>query len=64
MKPAEPALKKTAPLIASDQMELHPAWQAMIRFCREMGHGEVSCIKIHDGIPIAAEVVTKKIRWS
>lgn len=42
---------------------LHPAWQAMIRFCREMGYGEISCIKIHDGLPISAEVVTKKIRW-
>ena len=42
---------------------LHPAWQAMIRFCREMGYGEIACIKIHDGLPISAEVVTKKIRW-
>jgi len=42
---------------------LHPAWQALIRFCREMGYGEIACIKIHDGLPISAEVVTKKIRW-
>lgn len=42
---------------------LHPAWQAMIRFCREMGYGEIACIKIHDGLPISAEVVTKKVRW-
>ena len=41
----------------------HPAWQAMIRFCREMGYGELACVKIHDGLPISAEVVTKKIRW-
>ena len=42
---------------------LHPAWQAMIRFCREMGYGEIAGVKIHDGLPISAEVVTKKIRW-
>lgn len=43
--------------------ELHPAWQAVIRFCQDMGSGELALIKIHDGIPISAEVVTKKIRW-
>jgi len=42
---------------------LHPAWQAVIRYCREMGYGEIACLKIHDGLPISAEVVTKKIRW-
>ena len=64
MKQAEPALRKTAAQIASVQTVLHPAWQEMIRFCQEMGYGEISCLKIHDGIPVAAEVVTKKIRWS
>ena len=43
--------------------KLHPAWRAMIRFCREMGYGEIACIKIHDGLPISAEIVTRKIRW-
>lgn len=43
--------------------QLHPAWLAMIRFCREIGSGELALIKIHDGIPVSAEVVTKKIRW-
>jgi len=43
--------------------ELHPAWRAMIRFCREMGYGEIACIKIHDGLPVSAEVITRKIRW-
>lgn len=42
---------------------LHPAWQAMIRFCQEMGYGEIACIKIHDGLPVSAEVVIRKIRW-
>jgi hypothetical protein len=46
------------------QADLHPAWQAMIRFCNDLGYGEIAGIKIHDGIPISAEVATKKIRWS
>lgn len=44
-------------------LPLHPAWQALIRFCREIGHGEIERIKIQDGLPVCAEVVTKKIRW-
>jgi len=42
---------------------LHPAWRALIRFCREVGHGEIERIRIQDGLPVSAEVVTKKIRW-
>jgi hypothetical protein len=44
-------------------VSLHPAWQALIRFCRDLGHGEIERIKIQDGVPVSAEVVTKKIRW-
>jgi hypothetical protein len=43
--------------------QLHPGWQAMIQFCRDMGYGEIACIKIYDGVPVSAELVTKKIRW-
>ena len=46
------------------QANLHPAWTAMIRYCRDLGYGEIARIKIHDGVPICAEVATKKIRWS
>jgi len=42
---------------------LHPAWRALIRLCRDMGHGELERIKIQDGLPVSAEVVRKKVRW-
>ena len=45
------------------EISLHPSWRAVIRFCQEMRYGEIACLKIHDGLPISAEVVTKKIRW-
>jgi len=45
------------------ETSIHPNWQAVIRFCKEMGYGEIACLKIHDGLPISAEVVTRKIRW-
>jgi hypothetical protein len=52
-----------SPRPSAHRSELHPAWRAMIRFCQELGYGEIACVKIHDGIPISAEVVTRKIRW-
>lgn len=39
---------------------VYPAWQAMIRFCRERGCGEIACTKTHDGLPISAEVITRR----
>lgn len=47
----------------SSALPLHPAWQALIRFCREVGYGEIERIKIQDGLPVSAEMVTRKIRW-
>jgi len=43
--------------------ELHPAWQELIRFCRDLKYGEIERITIQDGLPVSAEVIKKKIRW-
>ena len=55
----------TGTVAGQDEREvaLHPSWRAVIRFCEEMRYGEIACLKIHDGLPISAEMVTKKIRW-
>lgn len=42
---------------------LHPAWRSLIRFCHDLGFGEIESLKIQDGLPVSAEVVRKKIRW-
>jgi len=42
---------------------LHPAWIAFIRHCREMGFGEISQLKIQDGLPVMAEETTKKVKF-
>lgn len=42
---------------------LHPAWLSLIRFCQDLGFGEIECLKIQDGLPVSADVVRKKIRW-
>jgi hypothetical protein len=42
---------------------LHASWLALIRLCEELQHGEIEKIKIQDGIPVIAEIVTRKIKF-
>ena len=43
---------------------LHPAWVAFVRYCQQMGHGEIERLKIQDGIPVLVEVSRQKIKFS
>jgi len=43
---------------------IHPSWLRLIRYCAEMGHGQIEKLKIQDGLPMAAEVTTKKVKFS
>lgn len=42
---------------------VHPAWLRFMRYCAELGHGEIEKLKIQDGLPMGAEVTTKKIKF-
>ena len=42
---------------------LHPSWISFIRHCRELGFGEISQLKIQDGLPVMAEETTKKMKF-
>ena len=42
---------------------LHPAWMAFIHYCQELGFGEISQLKIQDGLPVMAEETTKKVKF-
>jgi hypothetical protein len=42
---------------------LHPAWQEFVRFCQELGFGEVESLRIQDGLPVLAEVTRKKVKF-
>ena len=42
---------------------LHPAWQRLIQYCEDLGYGEIEKLKVQDGLPMAAEVTTKKIKF-
>lgn len=59
----EPDRRNARDRSSTGVLGVHPAWQALIRFCRDLGHGEIERIKIQDGLPVSAEVVRKKIRW-
>ena len=42
---------------------LHPAWRRLIQYCADLGYGEIEKLKIQDGLPMLAEVTTKKIKF-
>ena len=54
----------TAPNRTGQETSLHPAWRAFVRYCEQMGHGEIERLKIQDGIPVLVEVSRQKIKFS
>ena len=44
-------------------MTIHPAWRSFIRYCAELGYGEIEQLKIQDGLPVLAEITKKKVRF-
>lgn len=40
------------------------AWLAFIRFCRELGHGEIERLSIQNGLPVLAELTKKKVKFT
>lgn len=49
--------------VATHDGRLHPAWKTFVRFCTQLGHGEVERLKIQDGLPVLAEVTKKKVKF-
>jgi len=43
---------------------IHPAWMRLIRYCAELGHGEIEKLKIQDGVPVIANVVREKVKFT
>ena len=43
---------------------LHPAWQAFVHYCQELRYGEIERLSIQDGLPVLAEEVKRKIKFS
>ena len=49
---------------ASGGNGLHPAWTRFIRYCQQLGHGDIECLRIQDGLPMMAEATTRKVRFT
>ena len=45
------------------ERSIHPAWLALIRYCRELRHGELDRLSIQDGVPVIAEHVRHKVKF-
>ncbi len=70
----ENGFTKTATVTAAGSQEhpgnghgstsLHPAWSAFVRYCQELRHGEIECLKIQDGLPVLAEITKKKVKFA
>ena len=43
---------------------VHPAWLRLMRFCSELGHGEIEKLKIQDGVPVIADIVREKVKFT
>ena len=39
-------------------------WSRLIRFCQELGHGEIEKLKIQDGVPVIADIVREKVKFT
>ena len=52
------------PAGSAESAGLHPLWRHFLSFCEELRHGEIERLKIQDGLPVLAEVTTKKIRFT
>jgi len=57
------AVKTTGRETPAFDGRLHPAWLAFIRHCQELGFGEISQLKIQDGLPVMAEETKKKVKF-
>ena len=43
---------------------VHPAWARLMEYCADLGHGEIEKLKIQDGIPVIADVVREKVKFT
>jgi len=46
------------------EVPLPAGWIAFIRYCRELGHGDIEQLRIQDGVPVLAEMTRKKVRFT
>lgn len=59
----QPGEAATAQPAGAAKEEFNGAWLVFIRYCRQLGFGEIERLRIQDGSPVMAEVTTKKVKF-
>ena len=58
------ALNNSLDTLEKKGLTLNRGWERFIAFCQTLGHGEIEKLKVQDGVPMMAETVTKKVKFS
>ncbi len=45
-------------------IRIHHIWYSFIKYCEELRYGEIEKLKIQDGLPMLAEEVKKKVKFT
>lgn len=45
-------------------IRIHPMWYAFIKYCEELDFGEIQTLQIQDGLPVHAEQIKTKVKFS
>lgn len=53
-----------SPRVSQDSIPLHPAWRAFVHYCQKLRFGEIERLSIQDGLPVLAELTTKKVKFT
>ena len=64
MKIEKGSALRTVTRVKLEPSPLHPIWRAFIRYCAELQHGDIELLKIQDGLPVFAEVIKEKIKFT
>lgn len=47
-----------------ERATIPPAWDRLMQYCAQLGHGEIEKLKIQDGLPVIADVVREKVKFT
>ena len=45
-------------------IRIHHVWYSFIKYCETLKYGEIEKLKIQDGLPMLAEEVKKKVKFT
>jgi hypothetical protein len=45
-------------------IRIHHVWYSFIKYCEALKYGEIEKLKIQDGLPMLAEEVKKKVKFT